>query len=262
MKILVLLAGVADIRFALHPITLNSEEQLQEQGAPRRLLSPFDEAALEVALKLRDAQAETQVDVLLFDGANSENLLRAVAAFRPNTVHCLELQPMRLWDARFSAAQLVDVIARDYPTHDLVLLGREMGDLDEGSIAPLLACRLARPLFAMAQFGQWKEQRLQLMRERGICEEWLDVDEPMVASVTNDRRNKLRHPIMKNVMEAKRMSFARVVATVREPARLMLTDLQVAPVTSRGGHCQLLQGDDTEKAQALVGWLKAQGVNA
>lgn len=262
MKMLLLLAGVADIRFALHPITLDSNEQLHEPGSPRRVLSPFDEAALEVALKLRDAQPETQVDVLLLEGANSENLLRAVAAFRPNTVRCLELQPMRLWDARFTAAQLVNVIAQDYPAHELVLLGREMGDLDEGSIAPLLACGLARPLFAMAQFGQWHAQGLQLMRERGTCEEWLNVDEPMVASITNDRRNKLRHPIMKNVMEAKRMSFARVVATAPERTGLTLTGLQVAPLTARGGDCQLLVGDDTQRAQALVGWLKAQGVNA
>ncbi|TDF82625.1 electron transfer flavoprotein subunit beta [Pseudomonas sp. H9] len=260
MNILVLLAGVADIRFPLHPISLDGNAQVHEQGTPRRVLSPFDEAALEVALKLRDAQPDTQVDVLLLDGPNSENLLRTVAAFRPNSVRCLALQPARLWDARFTAAQLVDVIMREYPNHALVLLGRELGDLDEGSIAPLLACRLSRPLFAMAQYGQWQEQGLWLMRERGTCEEGLQVDQPVVASITNDRRNKLRHPLLKNVMEAKRMSFARVVAEAAERLGLVLTDLHVAPVSARGGQCQLLEGDEAHKAQALVDWLKAQGV--
>lgn len=262
MKILVVLAGVADSRFALHPIHLDSDGQLHEQGSPRRLLSPFDEAALEVALKLRDAQAATQIDVLLLDGSNSENLLRSVAALRPDSLRCLQLQPPRLWDARHSAAQLVEVIARECPEHELILLGRELGDLDDGSIAPVLARRLGRALFAMAQVGQWREQQLWLMRERGTCEQWLQVDQPVLASVTNDRRNKLRHPIMKNVMEAKRMTFARITASQPIHSDLTLTDLQVAPLIPRAGHCQLLAGDVSQKAQALLTWLQEQGVEA
>ncbi|HCS44042.1 MAG TPA: electron transfer flavoprotein subunit beta, partial [Pseudomonas sp.] len=181
MKILVLLAGVADIRFPLHSISLNSQATIDEQGSPRRVLSPFDEAALEVALKLRDACATTQVDVLLMDGANSENLLRSVAAFRPDSLQCLELKPFQLWDARQTATQIAELIERDYGGHELVLAGREMGDLDEGSIAVLLGRRLGRLQFAMAQFGQWQGEQLWLMRERGTCEEWLRVDQPLLA---------------------------------------------------------------------------------
>ena len=261
MKILVLLAGVADIRFPLHPISLSSEALIQEQGSPRRLLSPFDEAALEVALKLRDARPETHIDVLLLDSTNSENLLRSVAAFCPNSLQCLQLQPCQLWDARQTAAQIAGLIKRDYPAHELVLLGREWGDLDEGSIAVLLAARLGRPQLAMAQFGQWQGEQLWLMRERGTCEEWLQVDQPLVASVTNDRRNKLRHPLMKNVMQAKRMTFTPVTAPATARAGLTLSQLQTAPVIPRVGQCQLLSGDIGQQAKALVDWLKEQRVN-
>jgi electron transfer flavoprotein beta subunit len=262
MKILILLAGVTDIRFPLHPIVLSSEALIQEQGSPRRLLSPFDEAALEVALKLRDARPETQIDVLLLDGCNSENLLRSVAAFCPDSLQCLQLQPCQLWDARQTAAQIAGLIKHDYPGHELILLGREMGDLDEGSIAVLLARRLGRPQLAMAQFGQWQDEQLWLMRERGTGEEWLQVDQPLLASVTNDRRNKLRHPLMKNVMLAKRMTFSRVTASAPARVGLSLSQLETAPLIARGGQCRLLSGDVVEQAKALVGWLKEQGVNS
>jgi electron transfer flavoprotein beta subunit len=261
MKILVLLAGVADIRFPLHSISLSSQATIDEQGSPRRVLSPFDEAALEVALKLRDACTTTQVDVLLLDGANSENLMRSVAAFRPDSLQCLELKPFQLWDARQTAAQICGLIERDYGGHELVLVGREMGDLDEGSIAVLLARRLGRLQFAMAQFGQWQGEQLWLMRERGTCEEWLRVDQPLLASVTNDRRNKLRHPLMKNVMQAKRMTFPHVAASAPMRAGMTLSQLQAAPVIPRIGQCRLLSGDVEQQAKALACWLKEQGVN-
>jgi electron transfer flavoprotein beta subunit len=262
MKILILLAGVADIRYPLHPISLSSESLIQEQGTPRRLLSPFDEAALEVALKLRDVRPETQIDVLVLDGCNSENLLRSVAAFCPDSLRCLQLEPCQLWDGRQTAVQIAGLIKRDYPGHELILLGRELGDLDEGSIAVLLARRLGRPQLAMAQYGQWQDEQLWLMRERGTCEEWLRVDQPMLASVTNDRRNKLRHPLMKNVMQAKRMTFTRVTASTPARVGLTLSQLEIAPVIARGGQCRLLSGDVAEQTKALVGWLKEQGVNS
>jgi electron transfer flavoprotein beta subunit len=200
--------------------------------------------------------------VLLLDGCNSENLLRSVAAFCPDSLRCLQLEPCQPWDARQTATQIAGLIKRDYLAHDLVLLGRELGDLDEGSIAVLLARRLGRPQLAMAQFGQWQDAQLWLMRERGTCEEWLKVDQPLLASVTNDRRNKLRHPLLKNVMQAKRMTFTQVTASAPTRAGLSLSQLETAPLIARGGQCRLLSGDVTEQAAALIGWLKEQGVNS
>jgi electron transfer flavoprotein beta subunit len=186
--------------------------------------------------------------------------MRSVAAFRPDSLQCLALQPCQLWDARQTATQMAGLIARDYAGHELVLAGREMGDLDEGSIAVLLARRLGRPQFAMAQSGQWQGEHLWLMRERGTCEEWLRVDQPLLASVTNDRRNKLRHPLMKNVMQAKRMTFPHVVASAPVRAGMTLAQLHAAPVIPRLGQCRWLDGDVAEQANALAGWLKEQGV--
>ena len=59
MNVLVLLSGIADPKWQLpEPVT---ETSLRTQRASYPLLSPFDEAALEVALKLRDADEATKI---------------------------------------------------------------------------------------------------------------------------------------------------------------------------------------------------------
>lgn len=259
MKILILLAGVADIRYPLHPLSLDGAAVVEGTGA-RRLLSPFDEAALEVALKLRDARPQTRLEVLVLGGANADNLLRAVAAFKPDRLQRLDLQPASLWDAPLTAGQLAAVLAGEAADAELVLIGREFGDLDDGGVPVLLASRLGRPLFALAQHAEWDGERVRLLRERSAREEWLTVAAPLLASVTNDKRNKLRHPLMKNVMEAKRLSFEGVTAKASEEP-LALVELAAARVVQRDGDCRLLEGAAPEQARALLGWLKEQGGN-
>ncbi|MBM7059327.1 electron transfer flavoprotein subunit beta [Pseudomonas sp. UL073] len=261
MNILVLLAGVADIRFPLHPLSL-ADGRIEEGGNARRLLSPFDEAALELALKLRDARPDTRIEVLVLGGANAENLLRAVAAFRPDALRRLDLFPACPWDASMTAQQIATLLATQGTAPDLLLIGREFGDLDEGSLPVRLASQLGHPLFALAQHAEWAGEQVRLLRERGAREEWLVLEAPLLASVTNDKRNKLRHPLMKNVMEAKRMSFDAVGAPAPASTTLALSELMPARASERGGDCRLLAGTPAQQAKELLVWLTEQGVVA
>jgi electron transfer flavoprotein beta subunit len=261
MKVLLLLAGVTDIRFPLHALAINEQGLIEEGANARRLLSPFDEAALEIALKLRDARDHVQIDVLLLGGTHNEALLRTVAALRPDSVRRLDLQPACLWDAQLTARQIASLLA-DEARPDLLLIGREFGDLDEGSIAVMLAQRLGYPLFALTQHAEWQGDTLCLFRERGASEEWLRVGQPMLASVTNDRRNKLRHPLMKNVFEAKRMTFAAVTASTGGCTGLPLISLDAERMVERGGKCQFLEGGIALQAEALAVYLKDQRTQA
>lgn len=261
MKILLLLAGVTDIRFPLHALSIGPEGLIEEGGNARRLLSPFDEAALELALKLRDSRSDCQIDVLMLAGANNEALLRTVAAYRPNSLRRLDLQPACPWDARLTAGQIAALLDSE-EAPDLLLIGREFGDLDEGSIPVLLAQRLNYPLFALAQHAEWAGAQVRLLRERSAGEESLEVVQPLMASVTNDKRNKLRHPLMKNVMDAKRMSFTSVTAGLAQTTPLPLVSLEAARVLVRDGECRMLAGSAAQQASALLGYLNERGIGA
>jgi len=257
MNILVLLAGVADSRYPLHEVGLENG-LISEAGQSRRILSPFDEGALELALKLRDQRPECRIEVLVLGGSNQDNLLRSVAAYKPDQLRCLQLQPSCPWDAALSSEQIADLLAREHLTPELVLIGREFGDLDEGGLPVMLAARLGLPLFALAQFAEWQDGQLSLLRERGTRQQWHRPQEPLVATVTNDRRNKLRHPLMKNVMMAKKMSFDCVQAPAQRPETVQPVALLPAREVQRGGHCHMLEGDVQAQATALLAYLRKE----
>lgn len=257
VNILVLLAGVADSRYPLHDIRL-ADGLISEGGQSRRILSPFDEGALELALKLRDQRPDCCIEVLVLGGSNEDNLLRSVAAFKPDRLRCLQLQPCCPWDAALSSEQIAGLLAGEGANPDLLLIGREFGDLDEGSFPVMLAVRLGLPLFPLAQFAEWQDGQLSLVRERGTCQQWHRPQGPLVATVTNDRRNKLRHPLMKNVMMAKKISFDSVQAPAERAPSVQPVALLPAREVQRGGHCYMLEGDVRAQATALLAYLRKE----
>lgn len=255
MNILVLLAGVADNRYPLHEVRLDNG-LISEAGQSRRILSPFDEGALELALKLRDQRPECRIEVLVLGGSNQDNLLRSVAAFKPDRLRCLQLQPCCPWDAALSSEQIAGLLTRDNLTPDLLLIGREFGDLDEGGLSVMLAARLGLPLFPLTQYAEWQGDQLSLLRERGTRQQWHRPPGPLVATVTNDRRNKLRHPLMKNVMMAKKMSFDSIEAQGKRKPVVQPAELLPAREVQRGGQCRMLGGDVRTQAAALLACLQ------
>lgn len=258
MNILVLLAGVADNRYPLHEIGLQ-QGRISESAQSRRILSPFDEGALELALKLRDQRDDCHIEVLVLGGSNEENLLRTVAAFKPDRLRCLQLQPYCPWDAQLTSGQIGQLLREQGVRPDLLLIGREFGDLDEGGLPVMLAARLDLPLFSLAQYAEWQDGRLSLLRERGTSQQWHRPSGPLLATVTNDRRNKLRHPLMKNVMMAKKMSFDSVIARAEPPAALIAKQLLPAREIQRSGNCRMLEGDLSSQATALLAYLQGEG---
>ena len=65
MKVAVLIAGVQDPKWPVTPSGALGEEQ----GDQHRIMSPFDEAALEIALRLRDADPAVQIMAHVGGGA-------------------------------------------------------------------------------------------------------------------------------------------------------------------------------------------------
>lgn len=257
MDILVLLAGVADSRFPLHEVSLDDHGELTETGQTRRILSPFDEGALELALKLRDKDDAARVHVLVLGGANEDALARTVAAYKPDSLRVLELQPFRPWDAALTASQIGAFIRSDASAPDLVFIGREFGDLDEGSIPVLLAGELEMPVFSLTQFAQWQGEQVRLMRERGTSREWLAVQgAPYLATVTNDKRNKLRHPLMKNVMMAKRQAVDKVYQSTDNAGQVAVKSISEPEVGERSVQCRMLKGSVQEQASVIADYIR------
>jgi len=256
LNVLVLAAGIADPKWPLSKLEIANDGATVRDALPR-ILSPFDEAALEIALKLRDADPATRVAVALFDVSDSDALARSVGALRPDALRRIDARAVALWDAAGSASFFRDLLSAD-PTLDLVLIGREFGDLDDGVLPPCIAEKLGWRFAALIQQVSAMEGRLELMRERGRVRESFEIVPPMIASVTNDRKNRLRHPLLKNLMLAKRSTFPlEKLQTTHNDLQLTLRAAIPAPTKMRATACRLLDGPVEGQAAQLSDYLRA-----
>ncbi|MGE0115284.1 MAG: electron transfer flavoprotein subunit beta [Steroidobacteraceae bacterium] len=206
LSVAVLVTPLADPRAAMLRIEARGDA-LPALGNVRRVLGPFAESALEVALKIRDALPDTTIQVVALGEGVDLQLLRSITALRIDTVLRCDLA-LRPWDAAYVAQQLSATVACLQSGPDLLLIGREFGDWDEGSIPACLAERLAWPYRSLVQDARVVNDHVELLVEHDGIEDWAPLGGPMVASVTNDRRNRLRHPLMKNVAAARNATFA------------------------------------------------------
>lgn len=244
MNIVVLIAGVLDPKW---PIAL-TPDGLPARQVDRVIMSPFDEAALEIALKIRDALPATSVRAFVTGGEAGAKLARAVAAFNIADVATMQLE--KPWDQGSVASGLMQVCGQA----DLVLLGREFGDCDDGLVPPLLAGLLGTQFFGRAQIVETNDE-VRLMRESGSFEEWLGVAGRLVASVTNDRRNRLRKPLMKNVMLARQASIGLAEVRAALSSGLEIEEFAELAGTRAAIACTMIEGSPEEQARSLASML-------
>ena len=258
MNIVVLLAGIVDPKWPLQGLHLGSDGVVAGDDKLPRKLSPFDEAALETALKLRDADPEVHITAFLLGGPQSEQLLRAVAAFRLNRVYQVDYRPAYRWDVVQLARALKAALDATEVRPELLLIGREFGDCDDGALPPYLAEVWGWRFVGLAQEVEHKDGELKLLRGRGDVDEWLTLAPPAIASVTNDKSNRLRHPLLKNVMAAKRETFAVIAAP--DPGaspRLSPSSVKLSDTTlRRGAACRILGGPVESQVAELAGFLQ------
>ncbi|MEI6114067.1 MAG: hypothetical protein WCP99_05805 [Burkholderiales bacterium] len=268
MHVAVLLCGVADPRRPLaRPATGKWLDLIDAPTTPFKL-SPFDEAALEVALKLRDRDPSVRVTALVTDGAGDVALMRTVASFRPDFVAGIPTPADRRadpdWLSHAIPAALNGLAA---PPVDLWLMGREQGDLDDGVAPAFIAERWGLPFVGLALAVQRAGHAWQCDRIFGNQVQTIRVPGPVVASVTNDRGNRLRHPLMKNVALARQLKIDMLnpgdtamhtpagSAAIGQISRIALEPLESGRRTK--SPCRMLEGSVADQAQALADYLRA-----
>ncbi len=256
MNVLVLISGVADPKWPLPPQT--DAALLNAHAARYALLSPFDEAALELALQLRDADASTTIRAVV---AGPESLARKVAEWRLDQVQRLLPSDLAPSDPRAFAQAFAATLAPLAQDAALVLTGREFGDWDDGSVPALLAHTLSLPHVALTLGLVTSGGHLHATRQHGGVFERLRLDGPALLSVTNDARNRLRHPLLKNVMAARKLQID-TLPLAEAPATLRRTGLAPAVAPGRAASCRMLSGSLEEQARALAGLLRGEGVPA
>ena len=83
---------------------------------------------------------------------------------------------------------------------------------------------------------------------------------PALLAVTNDSHNRLRHPLLKNVMAARMLQFALLGHGVAEGEHpISLGAIRAFAPAPRDGACRMLTGALAEQAEALAQVLASCG---
>lgn len=259
MKIALIIAGVADPKKPLVRPATGQWADLADQPTTPFKLSPFDEAALETALKLRDKNPEAHLTVFVTDGAADVAFLRSIAAHRIDQVMPLPAPAGNKASLQWLAHQFHALLRQPDPVFDLVLVGREHGDLDDGVVPGYLAWRLDLPFASLAlrvlpdgETG-WLVERMAASSAESV-----HLPRPAMVSITNDKSNKLRHPLMKNVMAAKQQKFAmtEISGTVLPSPAKLVAAVEPEAGGRRDTPGTRLDGDVQSQARALAHYLK------
>lgn len=165
------------------------------------VVSPYDEFAVEAALRLKEAAGEGEGEVIavtLGDAAAGEQL-RSVLAMGADRAIRLDGQPSMdgLAVARALAAELKD---QDV---DLILCGMKAADDDGQQVGPMLAELLELPCVTVVSELEVEDSKLICDREVEGGTEVVEVELPAVVTVTKGP-NEPRYPSLKGIMAAKR----------------------------------------------------------
>ena len=248
LRIAVLVAGIADVKWRAMELGVALDGAAHDPAVARKL-SPFDEAAIECALKLRDADASVHLRCIVASDSVDAGLLRAVSAYRPSSLQGVLISQDTFWDAQALAIELAPTTVCDAGPADLVLVGREFGDFDDGVFAPSLAQALGHPFVALAQEIRCAGNDLVFVRELSQA--------PVVASMTNAKSNRLRYPLMKNVMAAKREPavLSPLAESQQMRTRRAVSVTAVIAKARNDAPCRMVSGTEDEQARAVADFL-------
>jgi len=247
MKILVGIKRVVDYNVRVR--VLPDGSGVDTDGV-KMSVNPFDEIALEEALRLRDAGKADEVIVVSIGGDEVQQQLRtglAMGADRAVQVRTGEsLQPLSL------ARTFLKLVEREEA--ELVLLGKQAIDDDNSQTAQMLAALWSRPQATFASRVALDGGTAKVTREVDAGLETIEVDLPAVISV-DLRLNEPRFVKLPDIMKAKRKPLD--VVTLEELGVTVEGQLEVshyAPPAPRE------KGIMVEDAAQLVAELKNRGL--
>lgn len=170
-----------------------------DQAGLKFIVSPYDEFAVEAALRLRDAAGGGETVVLTLGEAAAGEQLRSALAMGADAAIRLDgsgsLDGLSV--ARVLASELESLGA------DLILFGMKATDDDQQQVGPMVAELLGLPCVTVVSEVQGEEGKAVCHREVEGGTEVVEVDLPAVVTVTKGPYEP-RYPSLKGIMAAKK----------------------------------------------------------
>lgn len=212
------------------------------------IVSPYDEFAVENALRTREAAADGTVQVVTVGDGSSQETLRAALAMGADSGILLEGEPTQ--DGLATAKALAAEIGRH--ESDLVLLGVKAADDDQQQVGPMLGTLLGRPCVSAVSGFEVANGVATCRREVEGGTEVVEVPLPAVLTITKGEFEP-RYASLKGIMAAKKKPIETKPAEGLE-SRLELISLELPAPRPEGR----IVGEGAEAAPELARLLREE----
>jgi electron transfer flavoprotein beta subunit len=213
-------------------------------------VNPFDEIALEEALRIKERGAAEEVVIATIGPTDCQQQLRTCLAMGAD--RALHVQADGVVEPLVAARALLKLVEREQPF--LVILGKQAIDDDNSQTGQMLAALWQRPQATFASKVELEGERARVTREVDAGLETLEVDLPAVIT-TDLRLNEPRYVKLPDIMKAKKKPLETLTLPalgVEQRQRLKLARFEPPP--------QRQKGVKVKDAAELVAALKSKGI--
>ena len=202
MKILVPVKRVVDYNVKIKVKSDNSGVDLENV---KMAMNPFDEIAVEEAVRLKEKKLCDEITAISIGSAKSEETLRTALAVGVDKGILVEteeeVQPLEV------AKILKEVVKKNNP--DLVLMGKQAIDDDSNQTGQMLAALLGWPQGTFASKLEINGKKINVTREIDGGLETLCMELPAIIT-TDLRLNEPRYASLPNIMKAKQKPVEKI----------------------------------------------------
>ncbi|BBF80920.1 electron transfer flavoprotein subunit beta/FixA family protein [Asticcacaulis excentricus] len=247
MKVLVPVKRVLDYNVK---VRVKSDQTGVDLANVKMAMNPFDEIAVEEAVRLKEKGTVTEIVAVSIGVAQCEAILRTALAMGADRGLLIEtdqdLEPLAV------AKVLKAVVAQETP--DIVLMGKQAIDGDNNATGQMLSALLDWPQATFASKVEIAGSEALVTREVDGGLQTLGVQLPAVIT-TDLRLNEPRYASLPNIMKAKKKPLdTRALADYGVDAAARLTVVKVTEPAKRSA------GIKVDSADALIANLKTAGV--
>ena len=253
LRIIVCAKEIPDPEAPLSDVSVDAEKMEVNVDAPQ-VISPFDENALEAALRITE-EMDAKITVLSMGKKVSDTVLRKSLAAGADELILLQDDAFEKLDSHSVAHVLSDAIKK-IGEYDLVLAGRQAGDWDAGQVGLILGEMLGIPCINLAR--EIKVEDANVLVKKNIPGGYEQVRARMPALVTvSNEVGELRYISRTKMMKMiKSRTFipswsnADFVSTPEMLKNMEIQELSSPP--DMGRDCQFMEGTPDELAEKLA----------
>ena len=202
MKILVPVKRVVDYNVKIKVKSDNSGVDLENT---KMSMNPFDEIAVEEAVRLKEKKICDEIIAISIGSAKSEETLRTALAVGADKGILIEteedVQPLEV------AKILKEIIKKNNP--DLVLMGKQAIDDDSNQTGQMLAALVGWPQGTFTSKLEINGKKINVTREIDGGLETLGMELPAIVT-TDLRLNEPRYASLPNIMKAKQKPIEKI----------------------------------------------------